>query len=109
MDEPEVFLGSGRVRDNSWADCHLMAMVHGITDHYGVLDVPPEADEATVKKAYRKLVLLWHPDKHNSDRVAAEDKIRQINDAYETLGNPFKRSTYDQQLLALERKARGLH
>ena len=38
---------------------------------------------------------------------AAEEKIREINDAYETLSNPFKRAQYDNQLVALERKAQG--
>jgi len=53
-------------------------------------------------------VLLWHPDKHPTGREAAEEKIRQVNDAYEALSNPFKRSHYDQQLQALERRARGI-
>eukprot|EP00913_Durusdinium_trenchii_P011311 g10623.t1 len=55
----------------------------------------------------RKLVLQWHPDKHPQNREAAEEKIREINDAYETLSNPFKRSQYDNMLVALERKAKG--
>eukprot|EP00928_Gymnodinium_smaydae_P069958 TRINITY_DN538_c1_g1_i1.p1 TRINITY_DN538_c1_g1~~TRINITY_DN538_c1_g1_i1.p1 ORF type:complete len:1196 (+),score=313.45 TRINITY_DN538_c1_g1_i1:116-3703(+) len=80
----------------------------GLTDHYGGLEVERDADEATIKKAYRRLVLQWHPDKHGANREAAEEKIRLINDAYETLSNPFKRSQYDAQLLALERKARGI-
>eukprot|EP00929_Paragymnodinium_shiwhaense_P073452 TRINITY_DN3742_c0_g1_i1.p1 TRINITY_DN3742_c0_g1~~TRINITY_DN3742_c0_g1_i1.p1 ORF type:complete len:1227 (+),score=309.43 TRINITY_DN3742_c0_g1_i1:134-3814(+) len=80
----------------------------GIADHYGVLECAKEADDTTIKKNYRRLVLKWHPDKQpEAGREAAEDKIRQINDAYETLGNPFKRGQYDQQLLALERMARG--
>eukprot|EP00404_Azadinium_spinosum_P021843 CAMPEP_0180625714 /NCGR_PEP_ID=MMETSP1037_2-20121125/37465_1 /TAXON_ID=632150 /ORGANISM="Azadinium spinosum, Strain 3D9" /LENGTH=364 /DNA_ID=CAMNT_0022646247 /DNA_START=117 /DNA_END=1211 /DNA_ORIENTATION=- len=79
-----------------------------LADHYGVFGLDRTADEATIKKAYRKLVLLWHPDKHPADRDQAEVKIRQINDAYETLSNPFKRSQYDQQLSAFERKAQGV-
>lgn len=80
----------------------------GLADHYGVFGVDRVADETTIKKAYRKLVLQWHPDKHPADRDQAEVKIRQINDAYETLSNPFQRSQYDQQLAAFERKARGV-
>lgn len=80
---------------------------HGLSDHYGVFEVERGADEALIKKTYRKLVLQWHPDKHPTDREAAEERIRIINDAYETLGNPFKRNQYDQQLIALERRAKG--
>lgn len=80
----------------------------GLADHYGVLEVEREADETIVKRAYRRLVLLWHPDKHKENRDIAEDQIRRINDAYETLGNPFKRGQYDQQVLAMERRASGI-
>eukprot|EP00931_Biecheleriopsis_adriatica_P007380 TRINITY_DN108670_c0_g1_i1.p1 TRINITY_DN108670_c0_g1~~TRINITY_DN108670_c0_g1_i1.p1 ORF type:complete len:981 (-),score=222.15 TRINITY_DN108670_c0_g1_i1:17-2959(-) len=82
--------------------------VSSLPDHYGTLGLERGADEATVKKAYRKLVLQWHPDKHPADREEAEVKIRQINDAYETLSNPFKKSQYDQQISAFERKAQGV-
>ena len=43
--------------------------------------------QATIKKAYRKLVLKWHPDKHPENREEAETQIRKINNAYEA-GNP---------------------
>lgn len=79
-----------------------------LADHYGVFGLDRSADVTTIKKAYRKLVLQWHPDKHPADRDQAEVKIRQINEAYETLSNPFKRSQYDQQLSAFERKAQGV-
>merc|ERR1740117_1675772 len=80
----------------------------GLSDHYGVLGVESGTDETGIKKAYRKLVLLWHPDKHPADRDEAEIKIRQINDAYETLSNPFKREQYDKQINAFKRKASGV-
>jgi len=79
----------------------------GVVDYYAALEVPEDADETTIKKAYRKLVLKWHPDKHPEDRVVAEEKIRAVNGAYETLSNPTKRSTYDAQRQALERRRRG--
>ena len=41
------------------------------------------APQTTIKKAYRKLVLKWHPDKHPEGRQEAEEKIREINNAYE--------------------------
>jgi len=78
-----------------------------IVDYYAALEVADDADEATIKKAYRKLVLKWHPDKHPEDRDQADDRIRAINNAYETLSNATKRSTYDAQRKALERQKKG--
>ncbi|CAJ1365923.1 unnamed protein product [Effrenium voratum] len=78
-----------------------------IVDHYGALEVAEDADEKDIKKAYRKLVLKWHPDKHPEGRDQAEEKIRAINNAYETLSNSTKRSTYDAQRQALLRQKRG--
>eukprot|EP00439_Symbiodinium_sp_Y106_P040590 s3070_g4.t8 len=79
----------------------------GIVDHYGALEVAEDADEKDIKKAYRKLVLKWHPDKHPEGRDEAEEKIRAINNAYETLSNATKRATYDAQRQALLRSSRG--
>ncbi|CAK0848683.1 unnamed protein product [Prorocentrum cordatum] len=79
-----------------------------IVNHYAALDIEDEnADEAAIKKAYRKLVLKWHPDKHPENRDEAEDRIRNINNAYEVLSNPTKRATYDQQRKAVTRKSQG--
>mmetsp|Transcript_9136 Transcript_9136/g.20336 ORF Transcript_9136/g.20336 Transcript_9136/m.20336 type:complete len:908 (-) Transcript_9136:34-2757(-) len=79
-----------------------------IVNYYAALEIEDEnADETTIKKAYRKLVLKWHPDKHPEQRQEAEDRIREINNAYEVLSNPTKRSTYDQQRRAVNRKAQG--
>eukprot|EP00435_Cladocopium_sp_Y103_P027712 s3001_g6.t2 len=73
-------------------------------NHYEVLGIEMKADDAAIKKSYRKLVLQWHPDKHPAERSEAEVKIRQINSAYETISNPLKRQSYDQMLQAIERK-----
>lgn len=78
-----------------------------VVDHYGALDVETSSDEATVKKAYRKLVLKWHPDKHPADREQAEVKIRAINEAYEVISNSTKRAAYDAQREAIERLKQG--
>lgn len=80
----------------------------GLPDHYGALGVNRNADETTIKKSYRKNVLLWHPDKNPAEQRLAEEKIRLINNAYETLSNPQKRGQYDQQLVAFERRAQGV-
>lgn len=77
-------------------------------DYYTVLEVERSTDESGIKKSYRKLVLQWHPDKHPVNLDEAEEKIRLINNAYETLGNPLKRAGYDQMLAALERKRSGV-
>uniref|UniRef100_A0A674NKM1 Zgc:122979 n=1 Tax=Takifugu rubripes TaxID=31033 RepID=A0A674NKM1_TAKRU len=63
-------------------------------DFYKVLGVSPESNEDEIKKAYRKLALKFHPDK-NSD-ADAEDKFKEIAEAYEILTDPTKRSIYDQ-------------
>eukprot|EP00928_Gymnodinium_smaydae_P031081 TRINITY_DN22935_c0_g1_i1.p1 TRINITY_DN22935_c0_g1~~TRINITY_DN22935_c0_g1_i1.p1 ORF type:complete len:528 (+),score=120.56 TRINITY_DN22935_c0_g1_i1:63-1646(+) len=78
-----------------------------VVDHYGALEVESTANEAAVKKAYRKLVLKWHPDKHPSDRQQAEVKIRAINEAYEIISNSTKRDAYDKQRQSIERLKQG--
>eukprot|EP00927_Polykrikos_kofoidii_P009465 TRINITY_DN13948_c0_g2_i1.p1 TRINITY_DN13948_c0_g2~~TRINITY_DN13948_c0_g2_i1.p1 ORF type:complete len:909 (+),score=149.97 TRINITY_DN13948_c0_g2_i1:171-2729(+) len=77
-------------------------------DHYKALEVAKTADESAIKKSYRKLVLQWHPDKHQDSRDEADEKIRWINGAYEVLSNPLKRAGYDTMMEAMERKRKGV-
>lgn len=63
-------------------------------DYYQVLGVSREASEEEIKKAYRKLVFQHHPDR-NPDGKDAEAKIREINAAYEIVGDVEKRRSYD--------------
>jgi len=79
-----------------------------LVDYYAQLEVERGADEAAIKKSYRKLVLKYHPDKNPEDRDAAEEKIREINNAYEILTNPAKRAAYLAQLAAVMQKATGV-
>ncbi len=64
-------------------------------DYYKILGVPRDADENTIKRAYRELAKKYHPDL-NSGNKAAEEKFREINEAYEVLSDPQKRAKYDQ-------------
>ena len=65
-------------------------------DYYQVLGIERDADEDAIKKAYRKLAMKWHPDKHpEGERDEAEAKFKQISEAYEVLSDPEKREKYD--------------
>jgi molecular chaperone DnaJ len=63
-------------------------------DFYRVLGVPREASDDVIKKAYRKLVFEHHPDR-NPNSKEAEEKIREINAAYEIIGDAETRRNYD--------------
>jgi molecular chaperone DnaJ len=63
-------------------------------DYYEVLGVSKNADEAEIKKAYRKLALKYHPDKNPGD-ASAEDQFKEAAEAYEVLSNAEKRAQYD--------------
>ncbi|PLX47840.1 MAG: integrase [Desulfobulbaceae bacterium] len=63
-------------------------------DYYKILGVDRDADAATIKKAYRKLAMKYHPDKNPGDK-SAEEKFKQANEAYAVLSDPEKRKQYD--------------
>lgn len=64
-------------------------------DYYEVLGVGRDADENSIKKAYRRLAMKYHPDRNPDDRVA-EDRFKEASEAYEILADAEKRRTYDQ-------------
>jgi len=63
--------------------------------YYDVLGVGKSSSEQEIKKAYRKLALQWHPDKNPNNKSEAENKFKQIAEAYEVLSDKSKRSIYD--------------
>ena len=65
-------------------------------DYYQLLGVGRDASADDLKKAYRKLALKYHPDKAKGDKKVAEEKFKQISEAYAVLSNPEKRKEYDQ-------------
>jgi curved DNA-binding protein len=64
-------------------------------DYYAVLGVAPGSDDETIKQAYRKLARQYHPDVKPGDKQA-EERFKEINEAYQALGDPERRKKYDQ-------------
>lgn len=63
-------------------------------DYYKILGISKGAADEDIKKAYRKQALKWHPDKNKA--ANAEEKFKEIAEAYEVLSDPKKRDIYDQ-------------
>jgi molecular chaperone DnaJ len=66
-----------------------------VKDPYKVLGVDKKASQDEIKKAYRKLARQYHPDKNPGDK-AAEERFKEVQGAYDTVGDPDKRKEYDQ-------------
>ena len=70
-------------------------------NYYDVLGVSKEASNKEIKKAYKRLVKMYHPDVFDGDKSIAENKIKDINAAYDVLSNPSLREKYDETLLSI--------
>lgn len=67
-----------------------------LKDYYEILEISPDSTDAAIKKAFRKLAMRYHPDKNIGNPYATQH-FREIQEAYEVLSNPIKRSEYHQK------------
>lgn len=69
-------------------------------NYYQILDVAMDASQDIIKEQYRFLVQAWHPDKFPNpvQKLKAEEKLKEINVAYEILRNPVKRAEYESRI-----------
>ncbi len=67
-----------------------------LKDYYRVLEVSAQSTPMEIKKSFRRLAMLYHPDKHDEDKIASA-QYREIQEAYDTLTDPYKKEAYLQQ------------
>src|SRR5436853_3640837 len=80
-----------------------------MADFYSVLGVPRDASDDDIKKAYRKLAMAYHPDRNGGSKEA-EERFKEITEAYDVLRDPQKRAAYDRYGEAgLRGGAGGMH
>src|SRR5262249_31576976 len=72
----------------------LMARARGDVDYYAVLGVAPGASDDEIRRTYRRLALQWHPDRNRGD-ARAEERFKEISEAYAVLMDPAKRRAWE--------------
>lgn len=77
-------------------------------DYYRILEITRDADGEEIKRAYRKMARIYHPDV-NTDKVAATERFKDINEAYTVLSDPDKRRRYDQLSVSYEQVRRSTY
>ncbi len=73
-----------------------------MSDLYKTLELDKDADEGEIRKAYKRLALLWHPDRNKDKIEEAEQKFKEISEAYQVLSDPEKKRVYDSERLNSE-------
>src|SRR5512141_659735 len=92
----DLRLACGKMREALWqVGVGFGPGARSKRDYYNGLDVPKNAAEADIKKAYRRLAMKFHPDR-NPDDAEAEGKFKEAKEAYEVLTDAQKRAAYDQ-------------
>ena len=76
-------------------------LYNAFMDYYGILDVGINADVQEIKKAYRKKIKEYHPDVYAGDKSFAEEKTKELNEAYSVLKDPARRGAYDRELVRM--------
>jgi len=72
-------------------------------DYYEVLGLDKSASDDEIKKAFKKAALKYHPDR-NQGNAEAEEKFKEINEAYQVLSDPEKKQRYDQLIKMLQER-----
>jgi curved DNA-binding protein len=87
------------ILDPVWGTCNSAMVKHTINimdykDYYNILGIERSANSDDIRKAYRKLAMQYHPDRNPGDNQA-EERFKEINEAYQVLNDPQKRAHYD--------------
>lgn len=91
--------GSGAGQRDDWRSA--AGILSGEDNYYKLLDVPMTANRREISRAYRMIMMKWHPDIVTEEqREHAEDLARRLNHAYATLTDPIRREQYDKSIRA---------